>query len=166
MPAARTRTADVLRRLTALSLFAWLAGLGCVLGCAAGTGAPGTAHASRAPQTDHAKTAASHSNARGESCAAMRKHGCCSGVEGDGADGRASAGAEERGAGAAGHCPLSGRHASDPARKLSVDGAPTASTSATQSPAPGTSFVRPPRAAGVRVYDRGGTYLRCCVFLI
>jgi hypothetical protein len=97
----------------------------------------------------------------------MRKHGCCRGVEEDEGAGRSSAGAVERGGrGAAGHCPLGGRHASNPARKISVDGAPTGSMPSTQSPALVMSFVTPPRANVVRVHDRGGAYLRCCVFLI
>lgn len=95
----------------------------------------------------------------------MRGHDCCGGVEEEDG-GRASAGSESHGSSTAMHCPLGGRHASDPARKVRVDTTPAASAPATQSPAPESSYVTPPYAADVLVRDRGSTYLRCCVFLI
>ena len=96
-------------------------------------------------------------------------HDCCGGAEeGEGEEKgeRSSAGTEGHGGRTAMHCPLGGRQASDPARKVRVDAAPTASTPASQSPAPESSYVTPPYAADALVRDRGGTYLRCCVFLI
>ena len=94
----------------------------------------------------------------------MRGHDCCGGVE-EKQEG-ASAGVGGRGSRAAMHCPLGGRHASDPARKVRVDSTPTASAPATHSPAPESNYAAPLRAPDVLVLDRGSTYLRCCVFLI
>jgi hypothetical protein len=154
MRTPRTRLTDLLRRLAALGLVAWLGGAGCVLGCSA---AAAPAHAPRAD---------SHSDSVGQpdSCAAMRGHDCCAGVEEKG--GGASAGAENRGDRTAMRCPLGGRHASDPARKVRVGAAPTAYAPATQSPAPAPSYSAHAPFAAAPVRDRGGTYLRCCAFLI
>lgn len=99
----------------------------------------------------------------------MRGHDCCDDVEREEGEEKvrhSSAGAESHGGHTAMHCPLGGRHASDPARKVRVDTAPAASTPATQSAAPESSYVTPARAADVLVRDRGSTYLRCCAFLI
>ena len=99
----------------------------------------------------------------------MSGHDCCAGVErGEGKerDGRSSVGAERHGARTAMHCPLGGRHASDPARKVRVDTTPTAAAPAAQSPAPEPSYVTPTYAARLLARDRGSTHLRCCVFLI
>jgi hypothetical protein len=99
----------------------------------------------------------------------MSGRDCCGGVEEEEAEeteGRAPAGAERHGSRTAMHCPLGGRHTSDPARKVRVDTAPNAYTPATQSPAPVSGYVTPPYAVDVLVRDRGSTYLRCCVLLI
>ena len=168
MSATLARLSDLPRRLAALGLVAWLAGAGCVLGCAASTGAS-AAHAHAAPSQSHATRHESHSVEPPDSCPAMRGHDCCGGVEsgeGEGNDARSSAGVGGRGERTAMHCPLGGRNASDPARKVRVDTTPAASTPATQSPAPAPSYVTRPRVADALVRDRGGTYLRCCVFLI
>jgi hypothetical protein len=164
MRTPRTRATDLPRRLTALGLVAWLAGAGCLLGCSAATA---SAHA--VPPQTHAAQNGSHSVEQSDSCDAMRGHDCCGGVEekeAEGTEGRASAGAERYGSRTAMHCPLGGRNASDPARKVRVDIKPTASAPATQSPAPESSYVTPPCAVAGLVRDRGSTYLRCCVFLI
>ena len=163
MPIPRTRAADLPRRLTALGLVAWLAGLGCVLGCASSAGANASAHHA-APAETHAARNNSHSVEQPDSCAAMRGHDCCAG--GEEKEGRASAGADAFGSRTAMHCPLGGRHAADPARKVRVDTTPTASAPAAQSPAPAPGYVAPTCAADALVRDRGGTHLRCCVFLI
>ena len=156
----------MLRRLTALGLVAWLAGVGCVLGCTASMGSMGAnASAHAAPSQTHSARNESHSAAQPDSCAAMGGHDCCGGGE-QKEERRASAGAQGRGSRTAMHCPLGGRHTSDPARKVRVDTTPTASTPALQSPAPESSYVTVPYAADVLVRDRGSTHLRCCVFLI
>lgn len=175
MRAPRTRTASGLRRLTALGLVAWLAGLACVLGCASTMGATASAHQHAASRTHAAQNEShpveqeSHSAEQSDSCAAMSGHDCCAGVEreeGKGRDGRSSAGTQSRGGRTAMHCPLGGRHASDPARKVRVDTTPNAAAPAAQSPAPESSYATPAYAARLLVRDRGSTYLRCCVFLI
>ncbi|HLL75416.1 MAG TPA: hypothetical protein VK421_09120 [Pyrinomonadaceae bacterium] len=149
----------MLRRLTALGIVAWLAGAGCLLGCSAATA---SAHAHS--QT-HAAQDESHTAERpADSCAAMSGHDCCAGVEDS--EGGASAGAENHGSRTAMHCPLGGRHSSDPARKVRVQTTSTASAPAAQLHAPASVYASPPRAAGDLVRDRGGTHLRCCVFLI
>lgn len=164
MRAPRTPTANALRRLTALGLVAWLAGAGCVLGCSAVT-----ASAHHAPSQTHATPNDAHSTEQPDSCDAMSGHDCCAGG-GHGAgkkrDKRSSAGAERQGNRTAMHCPLGGRNASDPARKVRVDTTPTAAAPAAPSPAPASSYAAPAFAADVLVRDRGSTYLRCCVFLI
>ena len=99
----------------------------------------------------------------------MSGHDCCAGGrrgEGKKKDARSSVGAEGRGGGTAMRCPLGGRHASDPARKVRVDTTPTAAAPAAQSPAPESTYVTPAYAARRLARDRGSTYLRCCVFLI
>lgn len=148
----------MLRRLTALGIVAWLAGAGCLLGCSASTA---SAHA---PSQPHAAQAESHAAVQPDSCAAMSGHDCCASVEES--EGDASAGAESHGSRTAMHCPLGGRHSSDPARKVRVQTTPTASAPAAQSPAPASDYAAPPRAADMLVRDRGSTHLRCCVFLI
>lgn len=167
MRAPRTRLAKLPRRLTALGLVLWLAGAGCLLGCSASLGATASAHA--VPPETHAAQAGSHSTERPDSCAAMSGHDCCAGgeeKEAEETDGRASAGAERHGGRTAMHCPLGGRHASDPARKVRVDTAATVATPVAQSPAPASGYVTVPYADDVLVRDRGSTYLRCCAFLI
>ena len=143
----------LLRRLVALGLVAWLAGLGCVLGCgaaAASSAAGGSAGVREEPAA--------------ESCAAMSKgHGCCHRAKERGA--AAAAEAPARHGDAAAHCPLS-RQTSDPARKVRTGDAPPAAK------APAQTHDSEPRqfyqssAPRPRAHDRGGTYLRCCVFLI
>lgn len=165
MRTPRTRTTNALRSLTALGLVAWLAGLGCVLGCASSMGATASAHA--APSQTHSAQNESHSAEQADSCAAMSGHDCCGGGEREeGEDERSSVGVGRHGGRTAMHCPLGGRHASDPARKVRVDTTPAAAAPATQSPAPEASYVTPYDTARLPVRDRGGTYLRCCVFLI
>lgn len=164
MPLSRISATELLRRLTALGLVAWLAGVGCVLGCSATT----ARHHAATPQTHEAQND-SHAVAQADSCDSMSKHDCCAGgeaEEGKGEVGRSSVNAATRGGRTAMHCPLGGRQASDPARKVRVDTTPTTATPVAQSPAPESSYAAPPHADGVPARDRGSTYLRCCVFLI
>lgn len=169
MRAPRTRTTNALRRLTALGLVAWLAGAGCVLGCSAVTA---SAHHAAPSQTHAAQDEShneSHSAGQTDSCAAMSGHGCCAGVgreSGEKKDDRSSVAAGRHGGRTAMHCPLGGRRAADTARKVRVDTTPDAAAPAAQSPAPESSYAAPPHAARLPVRDRGGTHLRCCVFLI
>lgn len=167
MPLPRTRAPELLRRLTALGLVAWLAGAGCVLGCAATMGATAPHHAAT-PQT-HASQPDSHAAARADSCDAASERDCCAGGEageGEGEAGRSSVNAATRGGRTAMRCPLGGRQTSDPARKVRFDTTPTTATPAAQSPAPEPSYAAPTQADGAPARDRGSTYLRCCVFMI
>jgi hypothetical protein len=145
----------LLRRLAAVGLVAWLAGLGCLLGC---EGPAAIAAAAR-------PTAESHAAAASESCAAMSsgRH-CCRAAKARA--GATSAGSTSRHDDSAAHCPV-GRQTSDPARKVRAnDDAPAGAHAPPQSHDSGPPSYHQPSAAGTRVHDRGGTHLRCCVFLI
>ena len=141
----------LLRRLLALGLVAWLAGLGCVLGCEAALSSAAGVEV--------------REESRAESCAAMSTtgHGCCHRAKKRGDS--ATLETPSRNEGTAAHCPLS-RQTSDPARRVRTNDAPATATVPARShePEPGqfyeSSVPRP------RAHDRGGTYLRCCVFLI
>lgn len=163
MRPTRTRAIELLRPLTALGLVAWLAGAGCLLGCAASIGATASARSAN-PSETHAARSESHVALQADSCAAMRGRGCCGSLEEQEAD--ASAGADNRGSRSAMHCPLGRRHPSDPARKVLVDTSPAASTLSIRPAAPDAVYVSRAYAADSLVRDRGSTYLRCCVFLI
>ena len=148
MRESHRKPGPLLRSLVALGLVAWLAGLGCVLGCgAAASSAAGVREESAA-----------------ESCAAMSGgHGCCHRAKGRA--GTAAAEAPARHTDAAAHCPLS-RQTSDPARKVRTGDAPTAAQAPAQTHDPEPQRFYQSSAPRPRAQDRGGTYLRCCVFLI
>lgn len=138
------------RRLSALALALWLGGFGCLLGCAPVASGATMTHAAHAQAADESHGAMNHS-----CCHRTKKSaGAAASVElGSQADvGQSS-------------CPFS-----SPAINASskVGGKLTASTPVrnalpevartSSSFAPSIVHARPP--------DRGGTYLRCCVFLI
>jgi hypothetical protein len=98
----------------------------------------------------------------------MSGHDCCAPVgreEEESGDGPAVR-AESNGRGRTMQCPLGRRHASEPAGKVRFDAAPPSSTFSTQPPAPRSSHAAHTSAACPLTRDRGGTYLRCCAFLI
>jgi hypothetical protein len=152
MRETHSKPGPLLRRLLALGLVAWLAGLGCVLGCGA---AVSPAAGGRAGVLEEPAA---------ESCAAMSGgHGCCRRAKERG--GTAAAEAPERHGDAAAHCPLS-RQTSDPARKVRTGDAPVAATAPAQTHDSEPRQLYQSSAPRPRAHDRGGTYLRCCVFLI
>ncbi len=151
MNKTRTRLGLLPRRLLALGLVAWFAGLGCALGCGAAS-----ASVAKAGQESPA-----------ESCAAMSTQagpGCCHRVKNNGGE-SANVGTPARDGWADMHCPLA-RQTSDPARKIRTNDAPVTAN------APARTHQIEPRQGYVAntprplAHDRGGTYLRCCVFLI
>ena len=151
MNETRTRLGLLPRRLLALGLVAWFAGLGCALGCGAAS----------------ASVARAGEEAPAESCAAMSTqagHGCCHRAKKSGGA-SANVGTPARDGGADMYCPLT-RQTSDPARKIRTNDAPaTANAPArTHHIEPGQVYVA--NSARPLAHDRGGTYLRCCVFLI
>lgn len=166
------------RRLVALGLVAWLAGLGCLLGCegpaaAASLKTHAARHAGGNGEAESAEAA--------ESCGAMSAgHGCCHRAKAGAAANSSAAGAGTSSAFVAGassaapaggaggqvtHCPLS-RQTSDPARKVRAQDAPAATKILSQSHGLGSEATRQSTTPRPRAHDRGGTYLRCCVFLI
>lgn len=152
MKETRTPHGPLPRRLLALGLVAWLAGLGCALGCGAASASVGQAGA----------------EPPAESCAAMSApggHGCCQRARKRGGE-PVTAHTPARPDGPDMHCPLS-RQTSDPARKVRTSDAPA---TATKSPArthrPEPWQFHEANAPRPRAHDRGGTHLRCCVFLI
>jgi hypothetical protein len=148
----RTREANrygVIRRLSVVALALWLGGFGCLFGCeqhspAAHAAAP---HATVAPASHEAMT-------RGCCHAKKDQHAASSSVE---PNMETDAGLKQ--------CPFN-TPAVDSARRAAVQ-------SPAAIPAQGwlshalvlhASFAPPDGRA--RAPDRGGTYLRCCVFLI
>ncbi|MGH9903320.1 MAG: hypothetical protein ACRD68_16055 [Pyrinomonadaceae bacterium] len=140
----------IIRRLTALTLVLWLGGVACLIGCEIKVSAA-------VPQTPDAA----------ESCPAFGGHDCCPQSKGDRAErDAASVNTLPQGHNNPSCCPLYGLP-SDPARKISSADAPLALDGGGPSlPAPDAHKTSVRSAGTQRVPDRGGTYLRCCVFLI
>jgi hypothetical protein len=148
-----SRFVEVIRRLPAIALVLWLAGLGCFLGCemsvSAATG-------------DEHKVAA-----QADSCPAFTGHDCCHKVE-------SKNGKVESKDGAAKFrqtpmqmscCPLANQFA-DAARKVKISGVAPAAVAGEITFAPRAQEFTPQPARRLQVPDRGSTHLRCCVFLI
>ena len=154
MNVTRTPHGPLPRRLLALGLVAWLAGLGCALGCgAASASAVGAGAGAESPA---------------ESCAAMPApggHGCCHRAQKRGGE-PITARTPARPGGPNMRCPLA-RQTSDPARKVRTsDDAPATAKSPARTHRPEPGQFHEANAPRPRAHDRGGTYLRCCVFLI
>jgi hypothetical protein len=142
----------LVRRLAALVLVLWLAGVACIIGCEMNTAA---ATVTRAPG-EAAQTAT-----EGESCDTTAGHDCCQKKKGGGTPSLRSSQTGSHSS----CCPLAALSA-DPARKLGTKNVPLAlagkslqSASARRIPAELPSYK-------LRVPDRGSTHLRLCVFLI
>jgi hypothetical protein len=154
MRGLNTDARSVTRRLGALALALWLGGFGCLLGC--------EPMASAATMTHAAHTSNVH--AASESHGAMN-HGCCHRAKRGVGVATASVEPDVKTDVGQSSCPFS-NPATDASRKVGVasvaatparDALPTVNLAST-SFAPPFGRARPP--------DRGGTYLRCCVFLI
>lgn len=139
----------IIRRLAALALVLWLGGVGCLIGCeievSAATAAPAQAPS---PAT---------------SCPAFSGPACCHKPQGE--SGQAAAQIAPQSAGAMSCCPLSGQSAAI-ANKPRVDSSALALTASSALPLSRIKILAVRPAGRLLVPDRGGTYLRCCVFLI
>lgn len=143
------------RRFLSITFALWLAGLGCVLGCAPGV------------------LAAEERSAASESItlipASCTEHACCqtSPLATSEKPNTKAASLEPHPevTGAMSCCALAGQTA-DTARKSPVDGGVAPVPIARTSFVPGADLTATSFAQQTWLPDRGGTYLRCCVFLI
>ena len=141
-------------RLLTVTFALWLGGLGCVLGCAPGVFA---ADGLTAVDKTGASAVASHS-----------EHACCQAAVGKGSEqpGRKAASLEQ-------HrlvtilqcCPLAGQTI-DVTRKSLVNAGAAPAFTTRVSFAPTAFLTVSSFRHQAQLPDRGGTYLRCCVFLI
>ena len=147
----------IVRRLAAVALVLWLAGIGCIVGC--------EMYVAAAQATDQAAQLEVSSD---ESCPTASGHGCCKEV-----DESTPANVRLELVSVVPHkdfpdtsCCQQTSVTSDPARKLSANGK-MVSVSGGSMPVESDSRTSTPFPANrVRVPDRGSTHLRCCVFLI
>ena len=139
----------VSRRLAAVALVLWLAGVGCLFGC----------------EMDALAVPAggSQAAAEAESCPAFSGRDCCHKAEQGGGD--ALAGQSSEGKGAVSCCPLSGQQV-ESARKANTTKALPAEAGSRSFDAPGFDHSAQLTSYRAQVPDRGSTHLRCCVFLI
>ena len=148
MFAPPSRLGLITRRLAALALVLWLAGVGCIIGCEMNAAA---AH------KEEAQTASEGE----ESCSVSAGHDCCTE---DGGDGATNVGLPQHTTNVS-CCPPVGLSA-DPARKISTKDVPLAVAGSGLPFAPDSRTSTPLPSYRLRVPDRGSTHLRCCVFLI
>jgi hypothetical protein len=155
--AVPTRAGGVTQRLAALALALWLGGIGCLVGC-------GTA-VFAAPAGEPHVISASQDTGATESCPLSAGHDCCRRAKSV-RDGTASLETLPQSIPTMGCCPLAGQSA-DPVRKTRLTDAPpeVAGSKLLPTSHTGTYIIAEPPGRR-RVPDRGGTYLRCCVFLI
>jgi hypothetical protein len=142
------------RRLAAFGLALWIGGVGCLFGCEM------TVSAAHAP----------HASAPVESPRAARR-GCCHAAKKKSGAARADAASNlsirqgTLAGGVVSQCPFS-NPAVDPARKDRVEDARAVAAVSPHALAPKVrTFAFSPPLKPLAP-DRGGTYLRCCVFLI
>lgn len=151
MSILRSQFVSVIRHLAVVALVLWLGGAGCLLGCEASVSAA-TGDESRA------------SAEAAESCPSSAGHDCCHHAK-DGGD-AAPFGTVMPSPGEMSCCPLAG-HSTVAAGKPAISDAPAAALGAHELlPAQRGGTRVASSEGGLRVPDRGGTYLRCCVFLI
>jgi hypothetical protein len=139
----------VTRRLGALALALWLGGFGCLLGCEPMASGATMRHVAHAQAMDESHGAMNH----GCCHRAKRVVGATASVE---SDTKTDVGSS---------CPFSSP-AIDASRKCGVK--PAASTPMRNAlpEVARASLSFDPSIVRARPPDRGGTYLRCCVFLI
>ena len=144
-----------MKRIAAFGLAVWLTGLGCLFGCEMNVSA--------------AAATTAHEPAQAESCHAMA-HDCCHAMKSRGSEKSdpAQAASLVSWPGARGEmspCPFA-NPAAESARKAQGVEPVADSTPRAQPPALEARTFPREFAGRVLVPDRGGTYLRCCVFLI
>jgi hypothetical protein len=137
------------RRLGALALVLWLGGAGCLVGCEMDVSAA-TSPRAQAPGGEI-------------SCAAFAGPDCCRRLEDAG--GHASIQTTEQAVNVATCCPVSGPAAITSGTAHAGSSA-LLTTPGGVTPAPPVENQAARTARCLRVRDRGGTHLLCCVFLI
>ena len=151
MHARLSPVSGTLRRLAALALVFWLAGVGCVLGC--------EMKVSAAPAVDSEPVV---EGVEGDSCPAFSDGNCCHKSATTGPLSFGSLPFEQK---LPSCCPFA-KGAADPPRKASKLEAPA---EATEKRFASTQRVKTTLRLPARsplIPDRGGTHLLCCVFLI
>jgi hypothetical protein len=150
----KTDARGVARRLGTLALALWLGGFGCLLGCEPMASAATMMH------TPHAQVASESHDAMNDAM----NHGCCHRAK---KNVSATASVESGAKTDVGQspCPFN-TSAVDASRKVGVKS--VASMPASDAlPQVARAFLSfDPPFSRARPPDRGGTYLRCCVFLI
>ncbi|MCA1629686.1 MAG: hypothetical protein LC785_06340 [Acidobacteria bacterium] len=145
------------RRLAAFGLALWIGGVGCLFGCEMTVSAAGARDRHAAGQKESARATS---------------HGCCHAAKKKKSGAAATVAASDisvrpaaRADGAISQCPFS-NPAIDPARKVRAEDTQALATVSPRALAPEvkTFAFNPPLKP--LAPDRGGTYLRCCVFLI
>jgi hypothetical protein len=140
---------DATRRLGALALALWLGGFGCLLGCEPMASAATMTHAAHAQAADESHGAMNHSWCH----RAKKSAGATTSVElGSKADVGQS-------------CPFSSP-AINASRKVGVKSAASTPVRNALPEVARASLSFDPSIVRARPPDHGGTYLRCCVFLI
>jgi hypothetical protein len=150
MDVSQSQFGGIIRRLISVGLVLWLGGAACVLGCESSMSAATVDVVQASDST--------------ESCPWGTDRDCCHRAEEE--SGKPSVGMTSSSFDAMMCCPLAG-HSTVGAGKSSVSDAP-ASALSVRAILPGAWewILAASTARGLRVPDRRGTYLRCCVFLI
>jgi hypothetical protein len=146
----KTDARSVTRRLGALALALWLGGFGCLLGCEPMASAATMTHAAHAQAADEPHGAMNHSCCH----RAKKSAGATTSVE---LGSKANAGQSS--------CPFSSP-AINASRKVGVKSAASTPVRNALPEVARASLSFDPSIVRARPPDRGGTYLRCCVFLI
>ncbi len=144
-------------RIAAFGLVLWLSGLGCALGCAP--------HVSAASLSESSAAEQKLGPADGAADLSCSEHACCHRLKVD--RGELPLEAVPPPTSIMACCLLAGQ-AADPARKSRVGDKLNFALTAAALPALPKAATSAASPAARRQYlpDRGGTYLRCCVFLI
>jgi hypothetical protein len=144
------RSHSDIRRVVALALVFWLGGVACLVGCEMSASGATSAAAQVSQET--------------ESCSMGAGHACCHAEKRENHNPRAETPTQSNDSMAC--CPLAGQSAVAVNKKRVTDTLDLALTPDRALPA----FIIPvlgwSSSVKTRVPDRGGTYLRCCVFLI
>lgn len=138
------------RRLAALALVLWLGGVACLVGCEMSASA--------------ATSAGSQVSQESESCSMGAGHACCHAQRNDGQKPRAGTPFQLNDSMTC--CPLAGQSAVAVSKTRVADTLDIALTPDKALLAPVIPASTEWASGKMHVPDRGGTYLRCCVFLI
>jgi hypothetical protein len=139
-----------IRRVAALALVLWLGGVACLVGCEMSASA--------------ATSAGAQVSQESESCSMSAGHACCHAQRNDGQKPRAGTSSQLNDSMTC--CPLAGQPAAAVSKTRVADTLAIALTPDKALPAPASPASTGWLSGKTHVPDRGGTYLRCCVFLI